>query len=100
MRPSEKANVVERAGCDGANVEVAEDDPEEADPRERHVVHVQLRDRVPELVTEHAERLFRVAVHAAADEVAERVTRERVEREERVVREDGERAAAEPELPV
>src|SRR5205823_4681541 len=75
---SEETDVGDRAGGDGPDVEIAERDAEEADPGKAHVVAVQLRDGAPQLVTEHTERRLRIAVHAAADEVAERVTRERV----------------------
>src|SRR6476620_183561 len=75
---------------DEPDVDVGETDREKAQPREQLVTFVEPRHLLPNGVLSRRAP----AIRAATDEMTERVTRERVEREERRVQRDDERAEA------
>src|SRR5262249_1503696 len=76
------------------------DDAKEADPREGHVIDVELRDPVPKLVAEHAQGSLGVAVDPAAYEGTERVAWERVQAQEGAIEKQHDGPAPHPAFPV
>src|SRR5918992_360822 len=86
--------VDEDAEPEQADVEVGEDDRGQAQPGPAHVVLVEAGQRPPEPVTRPWHDAAGEAVELPADEVAQRVTRERVARQERDIDEHEQAAQA------
>ena len=82
------------------NVQVCETDGEQTQPRKQHVTFVEKSKPLPRPVPRTAEGDTRKAVDPAAREVPERVTRDRVKREQNDIDEQDHGSNADAEPPV